>query len=283
MVAIFLVTLAGLIQPLDTCSTGARKEPVKPVSELSLEVAALQLLYDLQVTNSQLEKLGEWAKESASKARPRKDTEVTMEFRTKLVELHKALSQAVDGESIEKFIAEVGELREQENPVLDDRVEITPAARKRTVDFARLLKPSQAAALYTLDGDTIDDPRDKLVEAIEDVRSLETEEWKATRDMIAGDIARLVAGIDGKRYDRVHDDVIVLLVKSRKLDMDEFQEQRKDLEKEALKLVGNLGGVDFLRNYLEYQLAELLSNPRLAAAVKERLATPEPKKKREDF
>src|SRR5262249_17698347 len=160
------------------------------------------------------------------------------EFRAKLTELHKALAQAVDADLIEKLVAEVEEMREKESPDVDDRVEVSAAARQRTAEFMRVLQPKQVAALLRLDGEEIPDPREKLAAALEEVRGLEGEEWKMQRDALAAEMGRLVGGIDAKKYEQAHDDTIVLLVKVRKLDLDDFQAQRKDLEKEAEKIVG---------------------------------------------
>lgn len=280
MVASILVVFASMLTPQEPCVQETSAGPVRPASELSMEVNALQLLYDLQLTNAQLEKIKTWAGETAQKERLRKDREISKEFRAKLTELHKALAQAVDGEAIEKLVMEIEDLREKENPDVDDKVEISAAARKRTAEFMRVLQPKQVSALLTLDGEGIADPREKLAAALEDVRGLEGDEWKMQRDALASEMGRLVGGVDAKKYEQAHDATIVLLVKVRKLDLEDFQAHRKDLEKEAEKIAGNLGAIDFLRNYVEYQLAELLSNPRLAAAVRERLGN-EGKEKRD--
>ncbi len=50
----------------------------------------------------------------------------------------------------------------------------------------------------------------------------------------------------------------------------EFKAQRDDLDKEARKVVGDVGPTDVIRHYMERALAELLSNPRLGAAVEAR-------------
>ena len=52
---------------------------------------------------------------------------------------------------------------------------------------------------------------------------------------------------------------------------EDFKAQRKELEADATKLVGDLGTMDVLRRVVEHGVAELLSNPRLGAAVEARL------------
>ncbi len=46
---------------------------------------------------------------------------------------------------------------------------------------------------------------------------------------------------------------------------------RAELESAARAIVGGLSPADIVRNEIEYSLAELLSNGRLAAALKARL------------
>jgi hypothetical protein len=62
-----------------------------------------------------------------------------------------------------------------------------------------------------------------------------------------------------------------LLIQVRALTEEEFKAQRPELEKMARAIVGDLSPLDVLRHALVQDLAELLSNPRLAAAIDARL------------
>ena len=57
----------------------------------------------------------------------------------------------------------------------------------------------------------------------------------------------------------------------RALKDDEFKKERPELEKTARQIVGEVGPLDVLRHAVERSLADLLSNPRLAAAIDARL------------
>jgi hypothetical protein len=50
--------------------------------------------------------------------------------------------------------------------------------------------------------------------------------------------------------------------------MKEFKGEKPDLEKALAKLIGSVGPVQQLKNAMERDLAELLSNPRLVPAIR---------------
>ena len=103
------------------------------------------------------------------------------------------------------------------------------------------------------------------------VRGLKDEQWKQLRDEVSEEVARLVAGLDTEKAGHVSDRVVQLLIQVRALKDDEFKKERPELEKTARQIVGEVGPLDVLRHAVERSLADLLSNPRLAAAIDARL------------
>jgi hypothetical protein len=100
---------------------------------------------------------------------------------------------------------------------------------------------------------------------------MSSDQWKEFRSDFGDEIARLVAGVDADKAEKISDEVIQLLIVARSLKDDEFKAQLPDLEKSAHKIVGDLGPVQVLQNVMENVLAALLSNPRLVAAIDARL------------
>src|SRR5262249_12051859 len=96
---------------------------------------------------------------------------------------------------------------------------------------------------------------------------LEGEEAEDVRDAAAEQVGWLVAGPDAGRSGTVRDQVMALLDRARGLNDADFAKQRPELEKAARQLVGAVTPLDVIRNYLEWAVAQLLSNPRLPAAV----------------
>ena len=94
------------------------------------------------------------------------------------------------------------------------------------------------------------------------------------RERWAGQFERtLVLGsqVDAEKASKVGDKVVQWLIEVRSLDDDEFKAQRTELEKKARQIVGDPHPLDVMRRAMEMTLAELLSNPRLEAAIAARL------------
>jgi hypothetical protein len=236
-----------------------------------MEVNALETLHQLRLNNTQLEKLRLWAKETAQPPRQREPGKGSKEFRAKLQEKRAALVSDNDNELIDQLGDQLNELREQEEPTTDDGVDMTPAARQRAPEAFALLKANQLAGYVALVADAVPDPLNLLRAAFSEVRQLKGSAWREKRDEIADEVSRLVVGLDVDKADRVNDRVAALLIRVRSLTNEEFAKQQPDLDQAAAKIVGDVGALEVLRHYVEFDLANLLSNPRLAAALDARL------------
>lgn len=249
----------------------AKKDSDPDLNHVALEVNALQTLYSLNLNDTQLKKLKTWAKEAAQKPGKREPAKASKEYREKLLELHTTLVKAEDPELIDRLIEELDELREAEKPAIDDNVDMTDSARKRAPAALKLLLVPQLTTYIANLNDDLKDPLDFLLDSLASVRGLEGNEWKQRREEIVDDLVRLAAGVDGKKAAKLNDQLVALLSKAHSLSDDEFKAKRADLEKTARKLLGDIGPLEVVRNAVEYALAELLSNPRLDAALAERL------------
>lgn len=238
------------------------------VTDLKLEVEALQTLFQLKATPEQLQLLKGLAKDTADTPRDRK-ARLSDELKQDLIDLHTALVDASDEEDIDKLNEQFDQRYETEKPDLDEDWEITPAARKKTPEVARLFKAPQLAHFL---GDEVEiDPLDQLVAAMAQVRGMPRKQWLEHRDEVADQVAQMLAGIDKDKYERVSDQVVAFLSRVRVLKDAEFKDKRDELEKAAAKIVANPDPLEVLRNYRDYRIAKLLANPRLAAAVSARL------------
>jgi hypothetical protein len=240
------------------------------LAELSLDVQALRAFYSLQLTDEQLKQIARLARETAEPERQRQP-KASNEVRKVLVDLREALIDASDDDKIGDREDELDQVTEKEKPSLDDSFDVTKAARKRTPEVLKLLKADQLAAYYSSVSEELVEPLPRLTEALVQVRSLEKAEWRDKRDEIADEIAWAVAGVDAAKAEPISDKVVALLSKARSLSQEEFQAKKAELEKEAKALVGDVGGDELLRHHAEHTIADLLSNPRLAAAIKAKL------------
>jgi hypothetical protein len=265
-----LVAAAGL--SLVPAGAADNKEEKRPgLCDLSLEVAALQTLHEFKFTPAQMERLQKLTRETAEKPRKRKAGKASADFRTALDALRAALVEDSDDDQIDSLEEQIDGLRDSEGPDLDDGVDITTAARKRAPEVLRRLHVRQVASFVAANADEIIDPVERLIEALTLARKKKADAWKEYRAGLAEEIGWLVAGLDEKKSQPVGAQVAVLLGKARRLAAEEFKKQQPALEKEARKIAGGVNPTAVLRHTAEHALAEMLSNPRLAAALKARL------------
>ncbi len=240
------------------------------LNDLSMEVAALQAFHQFQLSGAQLETLRKFAKETSQEVSPREKVKASADFQRTLSALRNALVDD-DDELIDQLQEELDERRETEKPELEDSIELTEAARQRAPELLGLLRPRQIASYLASHADEIPEPVERILEALGKVRDLDPKEWKQLRETVSEEVGRGVAGLDVEKASQVGDKVIQLLIHARALKAEEFQTERPELEKTARAIVGNLSPLDVLRHALVQDLAELLSNPRLVAAVDARL------------
>jgi hypothetical protein len=270
-----LAGAAALCVPEKSRPAAGEKPAPTDLNDLSMEVGALQMLSQLQLTPAQLEDLARRARSTAQTPEPRTEPKVSARIRQTLVDLRHALLEG-DAEKIDKLNVELDKLFEKEKPEFEDTIEITDAAREQAPDVLRRLSARQAALFLAGYADGFPDPRERLTEAIEEVRKRPDKEWQPLRDEVADEVAGLVAGLDVDAAAVVRDRVTALLDRAHRLKDEAFKEKRAELDREVDQVVGKLGPTDIHRHFLERSLAELLSNPRLAAAVEARLRKEKP-------
>jgi hypothetical protein len=241
------------------------------LAELSMEVQALRTLYNLRLTTEQMKELAKYAKDTAEAPRKRNQGKASDEYRKTLTELRDALAAASDDDKIADLEDAYTELEEKEKPDMDDSVEATKAARKRAPDIFKKMRPSQLASYLGFLAEDVVDPVDVLLSTMKDIRAANSEEWKDRRDDLAEELGWLLGGVDEKKAQKVNDQVVEFLNKVKALSDDEYKSKQADLENEAGNLAGEVGPERVLRNRVERTFAELLSNPRLEAALAWRL------------
>jgi hypothetical protein len=250
---------------------GDDKAAKADLNDLSLEVAALQTIHGLKLTPAQLDALAELARDADLRDdRKRQAAKAGDDLRKALAAQHQALLRG-DDDKVDEAAEAVTALREKDGPDLDDAVAVTAAARKRAPEFLRRLTARQVGA-YLTDPDEPVDPPEALAAALDGARKLSGKEWDAKRAAVAEELAWLLAGADADAADKAAGRVKELLDRAHGLKDADYKEQRDDLDKEAGRIVGGVGPTDVIRHYMERALAELLSNPRLGAAIEARRA-----------
>jgi hypothetical protein len=268
LAAVLALAVSGPSNPL-TIADEPKKDDPRAVSDLVLEISALRTLYYLKTTPEQARALLELAKETAGKAHERKAPKISKEYGQLLADLRDALADD-DEETVESLEDQLEELTITETPELDDDVPITDAARKRAPQVLQQYKVNQLATFIGAHAEETVDPLEALISGLEHVRDLGLVEWKETRDELSEKLSVLVAGVDQKKAEKVREDTIEVLARARTLKADEFTAQKEKLEGEARRIVGKVDPMEVLRHKVEHALAQMLSNPRVEAALKAR-------------
>jgi hypothetical protein len=239
------------------------------INELSMEVAALQALHYFRITPEQMKALQKVAAETSDQDQAtRAASRVSDTYRKALLDLRDALVKGDDADKILDLEDKLEELRDKEQPRLDDAIEVTDEARQKAPEVLRMLFARQVTAYLQTLGDDTPDPVESLLCALDSVRGLKPEEWKALREEIQDQVGRLAGGLDEDKATRIGNEAVQFLIRVRSIKDDkEFQASRMELEKEARQLVGNIGPMEVMRNITELGLAEMLSNPRLGKAL----------------
>jgi hypothetical protein len=241
------------------------------LNELSLDVDALQVMYALHLTDEQLKAVKQMAKQTAEPERQRKKVKANVALRKLLTDLRSALIDASDDDKIGELEDEVEALVAKDEVKLDNSFDVTLMARKRVPEVMKLLTADQLESFYSSEAEDAPEPLAHLTKWLSEVRGLEKKAWLAKRDDIADNIAWAVAGLDATKGDKINKKVVALLNKARALSEEDFKTKNAALETEAKSLVGAIELKDALRHHAEHRIAEMLSNPRLAAAIQAKL------------
>jgi hypothetical protein len=270
MLAVALILASGAAFG-DAKDDEPKKDAEPGIAELSMEMQALRTLYNLRLTTEQMKTLAKFAKDTAEPPRKRNQGKASDEYRKVLTELRDALAAASDDDKIADLEDAFTDLEEKEKPDMDDGVEVTAPARKRAPEVFKKMRPSQLASYLGFLAEEVVDPQDVLASTMKEIRGINNEDWKDRRDDLAEELGWLLGGVDEKKAQKFNDAVVALLNKVKALNDDDYKAKQADLEQEAEKLVGEIGPERVLRNRVERTFAELLSNPRLEAALALRL------------
>jgi hypothetical protein len=236
------------------------------LNDISLEIAALETLHDLDLTPAQLTALSKLAKESAPKGQRREAANASSAVSRSLTALHAALSKGDDnqiGECRQKLDA----VMEKEEPELDNNIIVTDAARRNaSAALAVLSVPQTGTFIGSLE---LTDPVELLMDGVEQVRTLKEKELETEIATLADELTWLIAGADADDSADTRDQVTAFLQRAKDLKSDaDLAKQKKSLAKDAKDLVGDVSNLDVITHIAEKGMAELLSNPRLEAATR---------------
>lgn len=267
--SLVLLALGFVLLP----AAGQTPKPAPPpakssnLNDLSLEIAALQTFHELGLTAEQLNALGKLARESTSKGEQRQPAKTSPELASALVSLHAAYVKGDDNQ-ISDCQEKLDSLMEKQQPELDNSVVITEGGRSNAADALKLLNVRQVGALLgTLE---MTDPVELLVTAQEQVRQIKKSD-DLTNEIatVAEEVAWLLHGWDDdEASQKTKDKVTALLEGTANRPGGVSSAERKRWEKDARQAIGEYDAKDVIGHIMEHGMAELLSNPRVEAAIR---------------
>jgi hypothetical protein len=258
---------AALLPSSGAIGTDAKPSASPPIAELEFQVAALATLNDLSLTSVQLQAFQKLSADTAAKL-PKITAKGNAAYHTALLALRDALVAGDDEKIAEKQDA-VDDLRDKQNIDPQTDVDITQAAAGKAATALKLLSSSQIARYLAIHDADVPDATETILDALDQCHGISDADYAALRDEAADQVALLAAGQDSA--EGISAKVRDLLDRARKLDAEKFKAQRADFDAEAHQITQDVDSMDALRNWMEREMADLLSNPTISEALAARI------------
>jgi hypothetical protein len=276
-----------LVALLGFCAASAKPKP-KPqapdvaadidlpedVNRASLRVSAIDTIYELDLSIEQLNVLSALATETADTT-ARSPGTATPQFLTTLKSFQTALLEAKDDQQIAKLRNQVIDMVDSPDIHLDTDIVTIARARAKSPQFCAQLKASQIAAFLAVHAEEVSDPVELMMSTADALQEMHADAAQKNADADADStihetgltVGYLIAGTDDTKAHAAAQRVAQWLQDSDKLSDAQFAAQRQSMEDSAKKIVGDIPPVQVLNNWMQDQIAVLLSNPQLPSAV----------------
>lgn len=234
---------------------------------LQLKVDALTSLNSLNLSSDQLASLKDICSDTAGSL---SDTPapITNAYKIALQNMHDALLSR-DQDKIDAAEDKLGELSDAQDTDADPDVTQSDAAKTKAASFLKLLSPKQIAFYVADNADEIDDPAEVVLDAIHQCHGMDNDDFESLVQDTSEELNLLAGGANPAKPPSIGGKAARLLRKAHGLSDDDFKNQLPSLEDEGKKLVANMDSIQCIRHWMEGEIADLLSNPQLGAALKE--------------
>ena len=246
------------------------------LNDASLQVAAIDTIYELDLTTAQLQLL-RTAAAGAANSQHRIAPKADPKLASALADLAGALLNSKDDTHIAELRNQVVELSNGETTRLDDEVHSTSKAKAIAPDICRKWTASQIAAYLASHADEIVDPGERMVGALSELH--DSSEGSVANSLIhdtADEVTQMVVGNNEAKAAALSAKVSDWLKSNRELKDEELATRGSALQESATKVLGDVSPMDVLSHRIEKDAAELLSNPQLPNAIDATLAAKQP-------
>ena len=146
--------------------------------------------------------------------------------------------------------------------------EVSDSVRKQAPAATALLSLSQLASYVAANEDDISDPLEQMMDALDQLADKPAaDEYAGIRSELVSEVSVLVAGLDKAAQETVAKRVGEWLDGAHGADASSLDAKRGSYERSARQIVGKLDAFHALRNWMQREMATLLSNPALPAAI----------------
>jgi hypothetical protein len=257
--------------------------PPDDVNDLSMEVAALRTMYLLKASPDQAPELPDRnqfnaiahlataPKPTAEPPRDRNEAKVSKNYRKVLTDLRAAFIVNHDAR-IRELSDQLEELTKDEKPELDDAVEITEPARNNTHRLLLYYDANRTVPYLAAYGKEFPDPFFLILSSLGAVpkgKKPSEDEWPGVREFVIKEVSWQVGGLNLKKQQQIAAQVAEFLDGAYKLSEPELKKGGAPggrLKGPIGKIVNVADCTDIIRNVLQQDLAELLSNPQVLPA-----------------
>ena len=262
------VLLFGLPAPL------AEADQSSDTLKLQLEVNALSTLQDLHLTPDQLTALQALSADTAGTL-PTAPLKLEAGHVAALQTLRTALISGTE-EQISDAEDKVADFEEQQDADDEPDVDTTDAAKGKAGAAIKVLTPRQIAGYISENIDDVADPGEILVDALNQCHDLTEDDYQSLKEDTCDDLGQLAGGFSPSKPPSIIGKAGRFLDGARHLSADDFKTQLPTLREQAVKLGHGIDPMGCLRHWFEGEMADLLSNPQLGAALADRGVTPPP-------
>ena len=251
----------------------ARGDAAQPdsIASLELQVAALTTIDELELTGDQIAALQNMAADTADDSLDVSPTSgnTSMAYRRAIFALRDALASG-DEQRIAQTQSDMDKLRRRQNILPQATVTETDQAKKKAYAAVSILTAGQYANYIAIHATEVPDAAETILDALDRCQTGADDDYQAMREEAAQQVAMLMNGPNDRMSKRTIANVSRLLDQARNMSSADFQANRDELYQSARNLT-RLAKPDLeVRNWMERQMADLLSNPQLSRALSAR-------------
>jgi hypothetical protein len=246
-----------------------------PAQSVELQVAALNTIDDLNLDADQLRAIRALLKSDSAAPATEPADKGSNAYKSVLTSLREAIISEDAGKEADSE-KKLDQLRTAEHLNVAPAVAMTDFAREKSAAVLKLLRSSQIGSYLAEHGDDVPDALETILDAFDQSRGQDKAAFDAICNEASDQVSVLVGGVTNpSKSAEVMLHTAALLQNAYGMNDAQYQAGYKKLENSARRIVGRADGFTALHNWMQREIADLLSNPELPAMIDAKLANPQ--------